>query len=162
MRIAQGFTDEQDNSFTPIKKKTKRVSWEDEVQASEKLEMEEKDDQPKKRERSRSQDSQEEEEDGSKEDLRRRPKEKSEKRRKSEYKKMRKRDNSQDSQEDEDENETEEEMTIEERKIYEERVRENLRKIKKKPITQREVVHGRNNVSIFKQILHFIRDSVSN
>ena len=103
-----------------------------------------------------------EEEDGSKEDLRRRQKEKSEKRRKSEYKKMRKRDNSQDSQEDEDENETEEEMTIEERKIYEERVRENLRKIKKKPITQREVVHGRNNVSIFKQILHFIRDSVSN
>ena len=175
LRIAQGFTDEQDNSFTPIKKKdnsftpikkkdnfftpikkkTKRVSWEDEVQASEKLEREEKDDQPKKRERSRSQDSQEEEEDVSKEDLRRRPKEKSEKRRKSEYKKMRKRDNSQDSQEDEDENETEEEMTIEERKIYEERVRENLRKIKKKPITQREVVHGRNNVSIFNQILDF-------
>ena len=162
LRIAQGFTDEQDNSFTPIKKKTKRVSWKDEVQASEKLEREEKDGQPKKRERSRSQDSQEEEEDVSKEDLRRRPKEKSEKRRKSEYKKMRERDHSQDSQEDEDENETEEEMTIEERKIYEERVRENLRKIKKKPITQREVVHGRNNVSIFKQILHFIRDSVSN
>ena len=41
------------------------------------------------------------------------------------------------------------------RKIYEERVRENLRKIKKKPITQREVVHGRNNVSIFNQILDF-------
>ena len=35
----------------------------------------------------------------------------------------------------------------EERKAYEERVKENLRKIKKRPVHERKIVHGRNNVS---------------
>ena len=35
----------------------------------------------------------------------------------------------------------------EERKAYEERVKENLRKIKKRPVHERKIVHGRNSVS---------------
>ena len=127
------------------KKKAKRVSWQDEVSLEDSLEIK---DQPpiRKRERSRSQDSQEDEED-LKEDSKRKARERNEKKRNGEHKKMRKRDRScsQDSQEEEEEND---DLTPEERKSYEERVKENLRKIKKRPIQERKIVHGRNMVSL--------------
>ena len=137
------FHDDTNKEKAERKKKAKRVSWQDETGFQDSQEIK---DQLRKRDRSRSQDSQEDEED-LKDDQKRKPKEKSEKKRKGEYKKMRKRDRScsQDSQEEEEE---EEEMTSEERKSYEERVRENLRKIKKRPIQERKIVHGRNSVSL--------------
>ena len=82
-----------------------------------------------------------------KEDSKRKARERNEKKRKGEHKKMRKRDRScsQDSQEEEEEDD---DLTPEERKSYEERVKENLRKIKKRPIQERKIVHGRNMVSL--------------
>ena len=140
---------EKEKAEKSVKKKVKRVSWQDEtvLMASHEKSERERKDQPRKRERSRSQDSQDEEE-NSKDDSKRKSREKNEKKRKGDYKKMRKRDRScsQDSQEEDEENE-EEEMTPEERKAYEERVKENLRKIKKRPVHERKIVHGRNNVS---------------
>ena len=136
---------EKEKTEISVKKKAKRVSWQDEVSLEDSLEIK---DQPpiRKRERSRSQDSQEEEEE-LKEDSKRKARERNEKKRKGEHKKMRKRERScsQDSQEEEEEDD---EMTPEERKSYEERVKENLRKIKKRPIQERKIVHGRNIVSL--------------